>query len=211
MKPKSLRTRINIFFGRLREFPHVLRALWFIAFYQALILIAFCFLPQGQDLLLAIMEDITRGDLLTFVWFVLAIIYLSATSEFGSRFVLYLSDTSTYDLSCSQVRYRKYVAKAVAKVVLFIPLVSAYLGFLIAYVSHFSQDPPTKEFLIISFSFGIVYLLLYHAYHGWFREQIYMLYPAKDHLRYRSQISALAKLYSIFKHRTVEPIQAPRV
>lgn len=211
MKRKSLRTRINVFFGRLREFPYILRALWFIALFQTIVLVAFWLLPQGQDLLLAIMEDITRGDLLTFVWFVLAVIYLSATSEFGSRFVLYLSDTSTHDLSRDQVRYRKYVAKTVAKVVLFIPVMSAYGGFLIAYLSHFGQDPPTKEFLIITITFGVVAALLYHAYLGWFRERFYALYLKKDHLRYRSQISALAKLYSIFKHRTVEPIQAARV
>jgi hypothetical protein len=216
MKQKSVKITLNNFFDRLREFPYILRPLWFIILFQWLVLVVFWLLPQGQDLLLAIMEDIANDDKLTFFWFILAIAFWSATSEFGSRFILYLADVSAHQLEKRRVRARKHVLKLVSKVVLFMPIISAYGGFLIAYVTHLDQEGSAGGFVLVTLSLGTLSLLLYWIYFGFLRERIYVLYsnnktPMHARLRYRVQVSYLAKLYSIFHHRIVTEPEAERI
>ncbi|HEX6225325.1 MAG TPA: hypothetical protein VFZ52_12985 [Chryseolinea sp.] len=220
MAPSNATTRIkqkvNTFFDRLREFPFILRPLWFIVLFQLLVLVVYWFMPQGQDLLLAIMEDVAEWELMTFFWFILAIAFWSITSEFGSRFILYLADISSYNLTVKQIHARKYVLKLVSKSVLFLPIITASGGFLIAYFTHFNQEISTKGFFVVSLSLGVLAVLLYHVYFGVLRERWYVLYndgkkPVSARLRHRVQISYFAKLYSIFSHRKVTRIEALRI
>ena len=211
---KPVKEKVNTFFDRLREFPFILRPLWFIVLFQLLVLVVYWFMPQGQDLLLAIMEDVAGWEVMTFFWFILAIAFWSITSEFGSRFILYLADVSSYNLTVKQIHARKYVLKLVSKSVLFLPVINASVGFAIAYFTHLNQAISTKGFLLVSLSLGVLAVLLYQVYFGALREKWYVLYskrPMSFFLRHRVQISYFAKLYSIFSHRKVTSPEAKAI
>lgn len=178
----------------------VLRPLWFIGLFQVLVGIAVIFMPQGQDMILAILEDFVSGQFWSFLCFIVALYFWSVTSEFGSRFILYLSDTSSHLLSPERVRRRKKIQRIFTRYMIFLPLLFATTGFLKAFISNFKgQGSYILAFGVVMALLGLVTLSLYLIYivDGTWRKRFYVL--KFDPLTRREAINNLAKLTGILE------------
>ncbi|HXD93078.1 MAG TPA: hypothetical protein VNX01_07675 [Bacteroidia bacterium] len=177
---------------KFKDFLVVIRPLWFIIIFQGLIGIALLVMPQGQDMLYIIIEDFSNHLPATYFLFLLGLLYLSITSEFGSRFILYISDISSYNLSPERVRMRKVFQKNISKFVLFLPSFFSLVAFILSYCFRPNLNLLCKLFWILV---GILSLasLLYHIYFGRLRNRLYVLKLDKPAKR------LIAKLTGIFQ------------
>lgn len=183
-----------------RDLLIVLRPLWFIGLFQILVGIAVIFMPQGQDMILAILEDFASGQSWSFLWFIGALYFWSVTSEFGSRFILYLSDTSSHLLPPERVRRRKKIQRIFTRYMIFLPLLFATTGFLKAFISNFKgQGSYILAFGVVMALLGLVTLSLYLIYivDGSWRRRFYVL--KFDPSTRREAVNNLAKLTGILE------------
>ncbi len=194
----------RFFTERLRDFGTVIKPLWVILLFQLLVTVAFAFAPQGQDMLLTFIIDF-KNSWYALAWFWLALFFLSAVSEFGSRMIIYFSDLTTYELLPRRVRFRKVFQKKISTIFLFAPSVSITWGFIKAYLrlqtgkslDAFQHRDPLLYLVIILAFLLLMVLLLYHLYFGRFKKGVYILQLT------RLQKYVLSKLYSITKERKI--------
>ena len=187
------------------DFFTVFRPLFFIWLFQALILYAFTGISQGQDMLLTLLVDSSSNQFALF-WLFISLFLWSISSEFGSRLVLYFSDTSTHNIHSRRVRFRKKTQRRFTKALLYAPSIMLAIGFIKAYIRAMKirdelldSQNTTGEFIYIICVLFFLWLMLYLIY---FRKTVLRkkLYVLK--LK-RSQSFILAKLYSILKPRLV--------
>jgi hypothetical protein len=190
---------------RLRDFGTVAKPLWVILLFQVLVAVAFVGAPQGQDMLLTFLIDF--GDKwFAFAWFLLALFFLSAVSEFGCRLIMYFSDLTTHELIPRRVRYRKLFQKHLSKAFLYAPVVFTCWAFLRAYLrlqkiksmDSFQGQSPLLVLLLILLCLLLLIYLLYHLYQGKLRNRFYKLKLN------RIQKYALTKLYSVTRERWID-------
>ncbi len=184
----------------------VSRPLMFIWFFQALMMYAFIGAPQGQDMLLTLLVDTSSSPFALF-WLFVALFLWSIASEFGSRLVLYFSDTSTHDIHPRRVRYRKIMQKRFTKLLLLAPSMFIAVGFIKAYIRSqqireelLNSQNTTGEFIYIMLTLLFLWLMLYFIYIR--KKSVLYQKLYKLNLK-RSQSYLLAKLYSILKTRKV--------
>ncbi|MEQ1797384.1 MAG: hypothetical protein ABL872_05500 [Lacibacter sp.] len=193
---------------RFKDFGTVVRPLWVILLFQVLVAFAFVGAPQGQDMLLTYIIDF-KQEWRSLGWFWLALLCLSAASEFGSRLIIYFSDLTTHELEVRRVRFRKLFQKHLSKVFLFAPVFFVTCGFILAYrrlskgdsIDAFEYKDPLLSFIIILLFLAILVYLLYLVYFGKLKKTLYQL-PFS-----RLQKYVFTKLYSITKERWITRVQ----
>lgn len=114
-------------FSRLIKFGDILltlRSVWLILFFNILAFLLLVLTPQGPDMILCIGEDLAHSvvNLYRYVfkdakdaatwfmpafWCVVSVGFWSISSEFCSRFFIYLRDNSGRALSIERVKFRK--------------------------------------------------------------------------------------------------------
>ena len=187
---------------RFKDFGTVVRPLWVILLFQVLVAFAFVGAPQGQDMLLTYIIDF-KQEWRSLGWFWVALLCLSAASEFGSRLIIYFSDLTTYELEVRRVRFRKLFQKHLSKVFLFAPVFFVTCGFIIAYrrlskgnsIDAFEYKDPMLSFVVILLFLAVLIYLLYLIYFGKLKKTLYQLSFN------RLQKYMFTKLYSITKER----------
>ncbi len=142
----------------------VLRPLWFILIFQILVAVAIICVPPAQDVMLVILEDSISKIWPPLIWFSLAMIFWSVTSEFGSRFILYLSDVSSHHLNPARVQRRKTIVRIFSILVLFLPITATFVGFVKVYAIHRAELDFAAVSIIIPFI--VIIGILWLAYFG---------------------------------------------
>ena len=157
-------------FQRLRDILSVLRGLWLLLCFNALVVFAFLFVSQGTDVLLSIVEDAANEyEVQPLFWLFVSLLFWSVASEFCSRLIIYLSDNSGRSLPSERVAFRKGVQKWVSRILLFYPVVLMMASVLKAWIinaTDFSIPSLNLAFiciLICLLSFGVVIWWLYPA------------------------------------------------
>ncbi len=189
---------------RISDFGTVIRPLWVIMLFQLLVAFAFVGAPQGQDMLLTFIIDF-KSEWKSLGWFWVALFFLSAASEFGSRMIIYFSDLTTHELKIRRVRFRKLFQKHLSKFFLFAPVFFVTWGFIAAYrrlnkgrsIDAYDYKDPLLFFSIILFFLLVLVFLLYLIYFGKLKKTLYQL-PLN-----RLQKYLFTKLYSITKVRKI--------
>lgn len=187
-----------------RDFLTVLRPLWFISLFQILFGVTIIIMPQGQDMMLNMIEDFLSKEYWSFLYLIIALYFWSITSEFGSRFLLYISDISSHHLAPVRVQKRKHIQRNFTRYVLFLPLLFTTIGFVKVFSINFrSKANYIMAFGIIMAILGLVTLTLYLIYinHGKLRKRFYVLRFMPE--TRRNAISALAKLTGILQDKVV--------
>ncbi len=193
---------------RFRDFGTVARPLWVILLFQVLVAFAFVGAPQGQDMLLTFIIDF-KQEWRSLIWFWLALLCLSAASEFGSRLIIYFSDLTTHELETRRVRFRKLFQKRLSRIFLFAPAFFVTWGFIAAYqrlrkgnsIDAFEYKDPLFFFIVILLFLLLLVYLLYLIYFGKLRKTLYQLQLT------RLQKYIFTKLYSITKERWITRVQ----
>jgi hypothetical protein len=91
-------------------------------------LVVFLFLPQGQDVLLIVSEDITGGQFGSLLWLAFGTVVWSLFSEFGMKYAIYVTDNSGSSLSDARVNWRRKLQVVISDVFIILPYLIVILG-----------------------------------------------------------------------------------
>ncbi|MFM7852862.1 MAG: hypothetical protein ACKO96_13330, partial [Flammeovirgaceae bacterium] len=149
----------------LRDVLAITRPLWFILTFQLIIAIALIATNEGQDMLLLMMEDMFHDQWSSLLWFLAALFFWSIVSEFGCRFILYLSDVSSHHLSPDRVVVRKRIVQTYGRAMLGGPVIISAAAFIFTVAAGLEKSM-VVSFLIVLLCLGIAALLIYHIYFG---------------------------------------------
>ncbi len=181
---------------RFRDLGFVMRSLWLLVVFNLLAIFVFVGLPQGSDILLCVIEDFGKRQVMPIFAIIVAIFCWSLSSEFCTRFVLYMADNSGRTLSPKRVESRKKLQGDIAKAMLMLPSAIVTLGMLKSYY-HFGMSDYGVDHL--RFMLAILVLLI-EAVVIWFlynKKHPLFSYPGDEG-------TWLAKLYGIFNDYKVE-------
>jgi len=141
----------------LRDLLFVLRGLWLLLLINLLALFAFLLIPQGTDMLLSILEPKTIISSCASIFFILmALCCWSVSSEFCSRFLIYMTDNSGHSLSIERVALRKWIQKKLARFFLYFPAALVLMAFIKSFFQNLADIGTSWWMLLL-----IVFLLDY--------------------------------------------------
>jgi len=174
-----------------------LRGIWFLLILNLLAFFALFITPQGTDMMLSIIEDtghafITDGRIVPLLCLLIVLLFWSIASEFCTRFIMYLSDSSGRSLSPGRVDNRKRLQTIIARVSLFYPFALTILAFIKAFFFNYSDLSGTDKRIVIITLFVIIVLLLL---------EVLLMYT----LYIRNWISRISKKYKYFSWLTISP------
>ncbi|MEI8073337.1 MAG: hypothetical protein WCH78_01210 [Bacteroidota bacterium] len=156
MSPKSMNSQ---WLQILRDLLFVLRELWLLLCFNILALIAFLLIPQGTDMLLSILEPKSFfTTLIPIAVLLIALFYWSVSSEFCTRFIIYMTDNSGHTLSPDRVLLRKSIQKKLAQFFLYYPAVLVALACIKAFLINLAEIDQSWWLLLLILT-GIVLLL----------------------------------------------------
>lgn len=148
----------------------ILRPLLIILVFQLVIAVALIGTTEGHDMIILLLEDFQKqyGSIL---FYAVALFFWSIVSEFGSRFILYLSDISSHHLKPERVKRRAKIADIISRCMLAGPVVITTLA-LIVTMSDGETTGLVRHFLLALLTLGLIALLLYHLYFGKWKHRI---------------------------------------
>lgn len=195
----------------LRDLLFVLRGLWLLLALNLLALFAFLLIPQGTDMLLSILEPKTFVTSTAYIIFiVLALFCWSVSSEFCTRFLIYMTDNSGHSLSIERVALRKLIQQKLATCFLYYPPILVLLAFVKAFFQNLS-DIGTSWWILSTIIFLItVMVLLLRFLYKTNRPRINGRLFIWMHLS-KAEIFWTSKLFGIFNNYRVDLHKADTV
>ncbi len=143
----------------MRDLLFVSRELWLLLGLYLLAIIAFLIIPQGTDMLLSILEPKSFISNSLPITFILAAIFCwSISSEFCTRFLIYMTDNSGHRLSPQRVSLRKSNQRFIAQFFLYFPGIIVSIAFIKAYFQNFS-DICSSWWILMLVLTGIAFLM----------------------------------------------------
>ena len=112
-------------------------------------------LPQGKDIILLVIENLSKFDFRSLVSLLVGLIIWSVISEFGARYKIYVTDNSGISLTDERVNFRKEAQRTISTIYLLLPVSIVILSVIIV---SFINIKDWK--LIIKWPFLIVVILL---------------------------------------------------
>lgn len=116
----------------------VARGLWLFLFFDVLIFVFFILLPQGKDILLAVLEDTGSHFWWTLLFLVLGTVFWGVVAEFGARYTMYVTDNSGDSISDERVQWRKFLQQTFAGFSLYYPPLIILAGLAIMAFSSYT-------------------------------------------------------------------------
>jgi hypothetical protein len=148
----------------LRDLLFVVRELWLLMGLHLLALFAFFLMPQGTDMLLSILELKTFFSNAIPITLILAgIFYWSISSEFCTRFLIYMTDNSGHRLSPERVSMRKSNQGSIAQFFLYFPSILVLIAFIKAYFQNLS-DIGSSWWILLLIVVSITSLIFFLKY-----------------------------------------------
>lgn len=116
----------------LKDVLFVSRSLWFFLLLNLLGILFFWVLPQGIDILYAMLEDFYDWRPAPFLFLCLSVLIWSMFAEFSARYRLLVIDNSGNYLTNERVAWRKFIQKSFVKLFVLFPFLIIIIGVVIA-------------------------------------------------------------------------------
>ena len=113
---------------KITDFLEVFRSTRIFLIFNLLAFIVFISLPQGKDVILIVIEDLTNFHFGSLLSLLIGLAGWSIISEFGARYKVYITDNSGISLSDESVNFRKEVQRTVGIFYLFLPTIIVLLS-----------------------------------------------------------------------------------
>lgn len=110
-------------------------------------LLVFTVLPAGKDILLIVVEDLSRYHFGNFFWLLLGVTTWGVIAEYAMRYAIYVTDNSGHSLSAERILWRKSLQKRIAIAYLLFPFVIVIIGLGINYFQYKSEFDSFGEYL----------------------------------------------------------------
>lgn len=149
-----------------RDLLFVLRELWLLLAFNLLAFTAFIIIPQGTDMLLLILEPKSlTATFLPIAFLLLALFCWSVSSEFCTRFLIYMTDNSGHTLSPDRVTLRKSIQKNIAIFFLYYPAFLVAIALSKSFLQNFNDIGESWWLLLFClFTITVLILLLRYLY-----------------------------------------------
>lgn len=196
--------RAGYILQNLRDCLFVLRSLWLLLLFNLIAFFAFIIIPQGTDILLEIIEPksfIQSSPTIILLW--IALFCWSVSSEFCTRFIIYVTDNSGHTLSPYRVDTRKKNQKNIAQFFLYFPSALLAVAFINTYFQNL-QEVQNSRFLLCTILFllllqALLLAKLYRAKRKKSNSKIFRWMQLSEHEKYWT-----SKLYGIFNDYRVD-------
>ena len=187
-----------------RDLLFVLRDLWLLLAFNVLAFSAFLIFPQGTDMLLSIIEPKTLSTtFLPILFLLIALFCWSVSSEFCTRFLIYMTDNSGHTLSPDRVALRKSIQINIARFFLFFPGCLVALALSKAFLENYIDIGESWWLLLIClFSIALLLFVLHYLYRPDKKKNKFPLFHWM-HLS-KEEKYWTAKLYGIFNDYRVD-------
>ena len=106
---------------KLSDFLEVFKSTRIFLIFNLLALLVFIALPQGKDIILIVIEDLSSFSFSSLISLLIGLAGWSIVSEFGARYKVYVTDNSGIALSDERVNFRKEVQRTVSIFYLLLP------------------------------------------------------------------------------------------
>jgi hypothetical protein len=194
-----------------RDLLFVLRELWLLLAFNIVALVAFLIIPQGTDMLLLILEPTSIvTTFLPIFYLLIALFCWSVSSEFCTRFLIYMTDNSGHTLSPSRVTLRKSIQKNIATFFLYYPALLVALALTKSFLQNLSDIKEAWWLLFICLlSITVLILLLRYLY--WPGKKIFKTNLLRWMQLNKAEKYWTSKLYGIFNDYRVDIFMADQL
>jgi len=130
--------------------------------FNLLALLVFTVLPAGKDVLLIVIEEVSRYRFGNYIWLMTGVTTWSVISEYAVRYSIYVTDNSGHSLPEERIRFRKSLQKRISNAYLLFPFIVVAAGLAINYFQY------SKLFVGFSkyFGFGLPAISLLFIFSG---------------------------------------------
>lgn len=135
----------------LKDLRVVLRPLWFYIVFLLFGVVAFLFMPQGNDMIYCIIEDsidLRFSKLGPLIFILIATVLWSCSIYFCTLLIMWVSDLSSDGLNDDRVRNRINLIDTIPEFILFMPVFILSLAFIKAYLIKLPEGA-ARVFLFI--------------------------------------------------------------
>ncbi|HVZ25901.1 MAG TPA: hypothetical protein VG842_07605 [Sediminibacterium sp.] len=177
----------------------VSRALWFYLSLNLLAIVFFWVLPQGTDILYAMIEDFYTWKPAGVFFLFAGTLAWSMLAEFAARYRVMVIDNSGNYLTQDRVLWRKFVQKAFVKLFLLFPFLIMTIGVFLAAV--FWTPDVYKAFSSSSWVILILisgFLLVYNLYFGKMNQVLARLLKRNSQYRQSDEYRMKTFLFGIY-------------
>lgn len=185
-------------FEKMQDISVILKGIWVLILFDIIALIAFLFVPQGPDVLLAVAEDVGHHNILpaSAISLVIALFFWSIAAEFCSRFLIYLSDNSGRSLAPGRVDARRKYQGWISAFSLFFPQALVLLAYVKVLAGNYNDimAVPGHGYIIL----GIVIICAMILLGIWI---LYKLYRG-------NWIVNISRKYRLLSWMTISPMES---
>jgi hypothetical protein len=145
------------------DFMEVFMPTRFFLLFNVLAFIIFIFLPQGKDVVLIVIEDLSKFNPLSLLSLLFGLVGWSVFAEFGARYKIYITDNSGKSLTGNRVNYRKQLQHFFSMVYLLLPFAIVLFGVMVVTINNsslFLEDKTWNWPVIAPFAVVMLSLLL---------------------------------------------------
>jgi hypothetical protein len=124
---------------KISDFLEIFRTTLVFFLFNVLALFVFIFLPQGKDIILIVIEDLSNFQIGSLISLLLGVIGWSVISEFGARYKIYVTDNSGLSLTDERVNFRKEAQKFVSSIYLLLPGIIAIISVIVVSLTNINS------------------------------------------------------------------------
>ena len=121
---------------KVADFFEIFKSTRLFFIFNLLALFVFIVLPQGKDVILIVIEDLSGFKVGSLVSLLLGLFGWCIISEFGARYKIYVTDNSGLSLTDERVHFRKEAQKFVSSFYLLLPVVIVMLSIIVVSVNN---------------------------------------------------------------------------
>ena len=116
---------------KFTDFIEIFRSTRIYFLFNILALLVFILLPQGKDVILIVIEDLSNFHPGSLISLLIGLTGWSVVSEFGARYKIYITDNSGKSLSDERVNFRQEAQKITSTLYLLLPVLIVMLSVII--------------------------------------------------------------------------------
>lgn len=144
---------------KIKDFFEIFKSTRLYFLFNLLAFFIFIGLPQGQDVLLVVIDDLSSGSFLSLLSLLIGLTIWSIISEFGARYKIYVTDNSGFSLSEERINYRKEAQKIVSTLYLLLPVFIVFVSIIIVSLQNIKQWE-----LKYYWPFAVIIILLFFVF-----------------------------------------------
>jgi hypothetical protein len=184
---------------KVSDFIQIFKTTRIFFLFNILALLVFTVLPQGKDVILIVIEDLSGLNPLSLISLLVGLFGWCIISEFGARYKIYVTDHSGLSLTDERVNFRREAQRFVSSIYLLLPVLIVMISVVIVSLNNIKK---WELAVIIPFVVVLILLLLSFALLSrFYLDSFYIEKKRKDGVWYKvkeKELKWAGRLYGIY-------------